>query len=112
MIDEVALAGLVFGEPVKDVKLGVVGSGMGCRRLLWRRRRRGEGRGRERRFTCLLELGRCGIWRGLKGVILKDRLGVFGEEVVGRKLGTVAMGVVGEAIGHLYQSQSVQPSDR
>ncbi len=41
-------------------------------------------------------------------MILKDRLGVLGEEVVGRKLGTVVVGVVGETIGHLHRRQSVQ----
>lgn len=55
MVDEVALAGLVFGEPVEDVELGVVGPRTGRRRLLWRRGRRCEGR--EWIFVCLLELG-------------------------------------------------------
>ena len=43
-------------------------------------------------------------------MILKDRLGVLGEEVVGRKLGAVVVGVVGETIGHLdpNRRQSVQ----
>lgn len=34
MVDEVALAGLVFGEPVKDVELRVVGPRTGRGRLL------------------------------------------------------------------------------